>query len=366
MVNEGDEACPTNPVSDVFQQTLADKRRRTTDKCEVEAGGGKENVSGKNVENDGVRNIHTCVGWEHFSCERSKAKKFRQLADEEKQARIQGQWQQESPARECLEQVKCCYDTDCNESMMKKGFTALENGTWEEYIETFEDRRMGRRQDKEAFDLLAKDEVEQMSIVQEIMFKSTDCLRRIIAPVGGQGGVTMSYLCPNCNSFPWKTTFGGSLLDRSTPAGGVRFVEKSTIGSNRTGFWSCKQGKALSRRRSFKAHAIPQGLCENLINALKLLGNQQEDGNGLLQNIVTSLGKGSRKGLHGLRDFSKVDNHRALDVGELHRGTGTFTVRKPKVPEGGSDVTIRESPHELTSRADRSEHFDGVHRCQPH
>ena len=31
----------------------------------------------------------------------------------------------ESPAREYLEQVKCCHDTDCNESMMKKGFTAL-------------------------------------------------------------------------------------------------------------------------------------------------------------------------------------------------------------------------------------------------
>ena len=28
--------------------------------------------------------------WEHVSCERSKAKKFRQLADEEKQAGIQG------------------------------------------------------------------------------------------------------------------------------------------------------------------------------------------------------------------------------------------------------------------------------------
>ena len=55
---------------------------------------------------------------------------------------------------------------------------------------------------KEAFDLVAKDEAEKMSIVQEIMFKSTDCLRRIIAPVGGQGGVAMSYLCPNCNSFP--------------------------------------------------------------------------------------------------------------------------------------------------------------------
>ena len=75
--------------------------------------------------------------WAHFSCERSKAKKFRQLADQEKQAGIQGQWQQESPAREYLEQVKCCHDTDRNEPMMKKGFTALKNGTWEEYKDTF-------------------------------------------------------------------------------------------------------------------------------------------------------------------------------------------------------------------------------------
>ena len=28
----------------------------------------------------------------------------------------------------------------------------------------------------------------------------------------------------------------------------------------------------------FRAHAIPEGLCENLINALKLLANQQTDG----------------------------------------------------------------------------------------
>ena len=81
---------------------------------------------------------------------------------------------------------------------------------------------------------------------------------------------------------------------------------------------------------------VPQGLCENLINALKLLANQQKDGDGLLQNIVTNLGKGSRK---GLTDFIKVDNHSALDVGELHRGMGTVKVQKPKLPEGGSDVT---------------------------
>ena len=40
-----------------------------------------------------------------------------------------------------------------------------------------------------------------MSIMHKIMLRSTDYLRRIISPVGGQGGVTMSFLCPNCNSF---------------------------------------------------------------------------------------------------------------------------------------------------------------------
>ena len=36
--------------------------------------------------------------WEYFLQERTRVKKFRELADEEKQAGIQGQWQQESPA----------------------------------------------------------------------------------------------------------------------------------------------------------------------------------------------------------------------------------------------------------------------------
>ena len=53
----------------------------------------------------------------------------------------------------------------------------------------------------------------------------------------------------------------------------------------------------------FKTHAVHQGLCANLINALKLLANQQEDGDGLLQNIVKDLGKESRKGVtNGLRE----------------------------------------------------------------
>ena len=71
------------------------------------------------------------------------------------------------------------------------------------------------------------------------------------------------------------------------------------------------------------------------------------------QNIVKNLGKESTKGLtNGLREFIKVDNERALDVGSLSRGTRTFQVRKPKVPGGCSEVIVRESPDDLTLRAE--------------
>ena len=51
-------------------------------------------------------------------------------------------------------------------------------------------------------------------------------------------------------------------------------------------------------------HAVPQGLCGNLIDALKLLAKQQDDGDGLIQNILTNLAVKSRKGLAiGLKDF---------------------------------------------------------------
>ena len=84
--------------------------------------------------------------------------------------------------------------------------------------------------------MVALDEAEKMSLVQEIMLRSTDLLRRIIAPVGGQGGVTMSYLCPTLQQFPiWKTTFGESLGEKPL-SGGAQFVEKTTTGGNRTGF----------------------------------------------------------------------------------------------------------------------------------
>ena len=51
--------------------------------------------------------------WEYFSYARAKAKKFLRDAKRDKQEGIQGQWQQESPAKEFLKQVKSSADTDC-------------------------------------------------------------------------------------------------------------------------------------------------------------------------------------------------------------------------------------------------------------
>ena len=111
--------------------------------------------------------------------------------------------------------------------------------------------------------------------------------------------------------------------------------------------------ESVDQAKVFKAHAVPLGLCGNLIKALQLLANQQEDGFGLIQNIVTNLGKGSRKGFtEGLREFMVIENERALDVGYLNWSMGTFTVPKPKVPEGCPGVTVRESSDELTLRAE--------------
>ena len=112
-------------------------------------------------------------------------------------------------------------------------------------------------------------------------------------------------------------------------------------------------GESASQAKVFKAHAVPQGLCENLINALKLLANQQEDGDGPFQSILTGLCERSWKGItEGLRNFSKVENHCALEVGHLREGSRSFEVRRPKCEEGSPEVLIREAPEELTLRAE--------------
>ena len=65
-------------------------------------------------------------------------------------------------------------------------------------------------------------------------------------------------------------------------------MEQNTSRSNQT-------GESFDQAKVFGAHAVPQGLCGNLINALKLLANQQEERDGLIQNNVTNSVRGPRR-----------------------------------------------------------------------
>ena len=133
---EGDEAFSTNLCQKCFNKHLQAKGEKPLSNVQWRQVVEKKAYRGRMWKMIG-KEPYLRGMWEYFLQERSRVKRFRELADEEKQAGIQGQWQQESPAREYLEQVKCCHDTDCNEPMMKKGFTALKNGNWEEYKDTF-------------------------------------------------------------------------------------------------------------------------------------------------------------------------------------------------------------------------------------
>ena len=47
---------------------------------------------------------------------------------------------------------------------------------------------------KECFEKVETEDIGRLSIAQDIFGESTDFLRAIIAPVGGVGGVTLSYV----------------------------------------------------------------------------------------------------------------------------------------------------------------------------
>ena len=209
--------------------------------------------------------------------------------------------------------------------MMEFGYRAMKGCTREEHKVRFRNEEAATEwfleRICEASEKAAKDEAASLSVVQGILLRSTDFLRRIIAPVGGQGGVTLSYVCPRCNSFSledhiwwvthrkeekacnWWCATCGCLHDKRAP-NRMLVVQ---VGTN------------ASRPKVFKAHAAPHGLCENLVNALKLLANQQVDGDSPIESIVKGLHEKSRIGMmSGLRRLSEADNHKTVEVGQLN------------------------------------------------
>ena len=127
------------------------------------------------------------------------------------------------------------------------------------------------------------------------MIRSTD----IIAPVGGQGVVHDVQLVSELQQFP---------CEKVPTIGGARSVERNTIESIQNRLPAVQTGESIDLANVFKPHALHHGLCANLINAKNLLANHQDDGDGLIHNILTNFGKGSRKGAtEGLREFLKID-----------------------------------------------------------
>ena len=125
-------------------------------------------------------------------------------------------------------------------------------------------------------------------------------------------------------------------------------------------------GDSIEQTKVFKAHAAPQGLCINLVSALKSVAYQQEDGDGLLQNIVTNLGKESRKGLtDGLREFMKIDAERALDVGYLNWSTGTFRSSEAESPRRMHGSDSQGEPGRVDFESWRSGYIEGTCQCRP-
>ena len=60
-----------------------------------------------------------------FHPQQAGARRILADAAQEKQEGKQGQWQQESPFKEVLEQVKRSADTDCNAQILRRAYNAI-------------------------------------------------------------------------------------------------------------------------------------------------------------------------------------------------------------------------------------------------
>ena len=129
--------------------------------------------------------------WKYFVFKRAEVKKILEDAARERQEGKQGQ-------------RKCGYGMwrpkSCGKATSQK-----RDDSWEEFRKGCKEEEKSSawtlEQMREACEKVAKEEIGRLGTVQENLRKSKDFLRRIIAPVGGKGGVTLSYICPHCISF---------------------------------------------------------------------------------------------------------------------------------------------------------------------
>ena len=137
----------------------------------------------------------------------------------------------------------------------------------------------------------------------------------------------MSYTCPHCNLFPledyiWWASTASKHCRWCCAICGERYPWRA---HNR--ILEVQIGTKEDEAKVFRAHAVLQGLCENLINAHKLLASQQKDGDSPIPNIIMDLKEKCKERItNGLRSFIDLDSHKAVEVGRLRGGQRPFEV----------------------------------------
>ena len=119
---------------------------------------------------------------------------------------------------------------------------------------------------QECYSEVTQEDDERKSIVQQILHRSRDFLRRIIVPVQGQGGVTLSSVCLLSVS-----------AGRLHLVGLVRARRQQQKRSSATGGAACGEPDWRNPNRVLMIQDSTdrsEGMCENHVNALTPLVNQ--------------------------------------------------------------------------------------------
>ena len=147
---------------------------------------------------------------------------------------------QESPYKEELAVLRESDSLHRASTMVRRSMKVGKEDRWSELWKSSEFNSWTRAKLQECYHEVRQDDDQRKTIAQQIMWKSTNILRRKIVPVQGQGVVSLSYVCPHLYRFPiedyiWWVSTGHA---KNSAIGGARLAAASTTGKIRTESWS--------------------------------------------------------------------------------------------------------------------------------
>ena len=145
-------------------------------------------------------------------------------------------------------------------------------GDWSELLKSDKLNAWTRVQIQECYHEVRQDDDERRSIVQQILHKSQNILGRVVVPADCRTCVltVIGIRLKTASCWFRRGTATTSRSGKSNATGGAGHAVASTIGGTQTESWFFRTARTAARRRRFGAHALPQGVCENLLKALTL------------------------------------------------------------------------------------------------